>query len=170
MHIYVFGIFATIWVLSLLAFIFLDSTQSLLGDKGRQNAIHEGILGIINSLSGFTVLFLFWEIEGRKTSYLILSLIVIALIMLFCTIYNIAKTMRESSNDLLTIDLEVSRIHIGFFRDSPRVEGKTNNEEYHIFPLNHGDVHILKKIKEEKIKKIMVTYHSSSHRAVEIRW
>lgn len=170
MHIYVFGIFATIWVLSLLAFIFLDSTQSLLGDKGRQNAIHEGILGIINSLSGLAVLFLFWKTEAEKISYLILLLIAIALIVLICHIYNLAKIMKETTNDLVTIDLEIVRIRSGYFRGSHMVEGKTNDGEYHIFPLNRGDSHILKRMKKENVRKVILTYHSSSHRAVEMRW
>lgn len=156
--------------MTMLSFVFMDLTQSRLGNEGYKNAIRAGILGIINSLSGLAVLFLFWKTEAEKKSYLILLLVAIALIMLICHIYNLAKIMKETPNDLVTIDLEIVRIRSGSFRGSPMIEGKTNDGKYHIFPLNRGDSHILKRMKKENVKKVILTYHSSSHRAVEIRW
>lgn len=156
--------------MTMLSFVFMDLTQSRLGNEGHENAIRAGILGIINSLSGLAVLFLFWKTEAEKISYLILLLVAIALIMLICHIYNLANIMKETTNDLVTTDLEIVRIRSGSFRGSPMIEGKTNDGKYHIFPLNRGDSHILKRMKKENVKKVILTYHSSSHRAVEIRW
>lgn len=161
-----FCILAFLAIVFLMAFSFMISFCTHVGEKGYKNDLIEFILGII--LGALTVplgMICYSKFESTGKIYAIF-IIALGLVFILCSIIIIQGLLKEKAGNLVTETLvNVRVIPAGYHNRSRQLEGYVNGS-YSSFMFRGVDKALVKNINSNST--VTVVYHSSNRRVESI--
>ena len=160
----IFVLLVVLLILLLAVHLLLMSFGTQFGETGRRNVFLQDVFCIAEALTvlllgaGLTV-----NAEPDDRIY-VLCAVAVGIILLICGIVGTRSILKESLDDLITAKLsDVRIVSTGYHNHSKQLDGMSNGTRVQ-FILRGADKAVAKQIKDNGYDRVMVVYHSSSHR------
>ena len=164
----IFVLLAVLLILLLAVHLLLMSFGTQFGKTGRRNVFLQNVFCIAEALTvlllgaGLTV-----NAEPDDRIY-VLGAVAVGIILLICGIVGTRSILKETPDDLTTAELsDVRIVSTGYHNHSKQLEGMSNGTRVQ-FILRGADKAVAEQIKDNGCDRVMVVYHSSSHRIESI--